>query len=60
MVFTQLILAIYGPMINAAPYAMLLMRANGRGLGPGNRDFFGAKCGKFFLLHCTPPPPHQV
>jgi hypothetical protein len=35
------VLAIYGPMIYTAPYVMLLTRASGRGLGPGNRDFFG-------------------
>ncbi len=39
--------AICGPVIYTAPYVMLLMRAtsitraSGRGLGPGNRDFFG-------------------
>jgi hypothetical protein len=39
------ILAIYGPMIYTAPYLMLretsITRASGRGLGPGNQDFFG-------------------
>ncbi len=41
------VIAIYWPMIDTAPYVMLLMQTNpllgasGRGLGPGNRDFFG-------------------
>jgi hypothetical protein len=39
---------IYAPMIYTAPCVMLLMwaasitRASGRGLGPGNREFFGS------------------
>jgi hypothetical protein len=39
-------LAIYAPMIYSTPCIMLLMqtvsitRVSGRGLGPGNRDFF--------------------
>jgi hypothetical protein len=42
------IIAIYAPVIYAAPWVMLLMRAasytraSGKGLGPGNREFFGA------------------
>jgi hypothetical protein len=28
-------------MIYTAPYVMFLMRASGRGLGPGNQDFLG-------------------
>jgi hypothetical protein len=41
------VLAIYAPMIYTAPCVMLLMRAasimraSGKGLGPGNQDFFG-------------------
>ena len=40
------ILAIYGPMIYAAPYVMFWMRENPlqgplEGLGHENRDFFG-------------------
>jgi hypothetical protein len=41
------LIAIYAPKIYTAPRIMLLMRAasimreNARGLGPGNRDFFG-------------------
>jgi hypothetical protein len=40
-------IAIYAPMTCTAPCVMLLMREasieweSGRGLGPGNRDFFG-------------------
>jgi hypothetical protein len=43
----EAVLAIYAPMIYTALCVMLLMRAtsnmrtSGRGLGPGNRDFFG-------------------
>jgi hypothetical protein len=36
-------IAIYGPMICTFPYVLLsksITRASGRGLGPGNRDFF--------------------
>jgi hypothetical protein len=42
------ILTINVPMIDKAPCVMLLMqaasftRASGRGLGPGNREFFGS------------------
>jgi hypothetical protein len=39
------VLAIYEPMIYKAPFAFdvgkSMTRASGRGLGPGNRDFFG-------------------
>ncbi len=44
---TRVTIAIYAPMIYTAPWVMLLMqpasilRASGRGLGPGNREFFG-------------------
>jgi hypothetical protein len=34
-------LTIYAPIIYTAPYVMVLMRASGRGLEPGNREFFG-------------------
>ncbi len=43
----EYVLGIYAPMIYTAPCVMLLMgaasvmRASRRGLGPGNRDFFG-------------------
>jgi hypothetical protein len=37
------VLAIYGPIHNAFDAGKPITRANGRGLGPGNRDFFGAQ-----------------